>query len=82
MHTDCEKRREILADGTVIDGETVLFYSDTTATSESNWYRLDVYDSNGAMLAITNPIFVGRRKHPQIQTYGEVLKLAFPNDEA
>ena len=76
------KNGEIVADGTVIDGETVLFYSDTTATSESNWYRLDVYDSNGAMLAITNPIFVGRRKHPQIQTYGEVLKLAFPNDEA
>jgi hypothetical protein len=72
---------EIVADETVTDGKTLLLYSDTTTPSQSNWYRLDVYDSNGAMLAITNPIFVGRRKHPQIQTYGEVLKLAFPKDE-
>jgi hypothetical protein len=69
------KNGEIVADGTVIDGETVLHYSDITTPSESNWYRLDVYDSNGAMLAITNPIFVGRRKHPQIQTYGKCSNL-------
>jgi len=75
------KNGKIVADGIVFDGKTMLSYSDTTTPSESNWYRLDVYDSNGALLAITNPIFVGRRKHPQIQTYGEVLKLAFPKDE-
>jgi hypothetical protein len=76
------KNGEIVADGTVLGGKTMLFYNDTTTLSDSNWYRLDVYDANGAMLAITNPIFVGRRKHTQIQTYGEVLKLAFPKDEA
>jgi hypothetical protein len=75
------KNGEILADGTVINGKTMISYTDTTAPSESNWYRLDVCDSHGAILAITNPIFVGRRKHPQIQTYGELLKLAFPKDE-
>jgi len=74
------KNGEIVADGPVTNGETKLLYSDTPTHSQSNWYRLDVYDSNGAMLAITNPIFVGRRKHPQIKTYGEVLKLAFPKD--
>lgn len=74
------KNGEVVADGTVADGEIKLLYSDSTKPSQSNWYRLDVYDSTGAMLAITNPIFVGRRKHPQIQTYGEVLKLAFPKD--
>lgn len=73
---------EVVADGTITDGETKLLYSDTTIPTQSNWYRLDVYDSNGAMLAITNPIFVGRRIHPQIKTYGEVLKLAFPKDES
>jgi hypothetical protein len=76
------KNGEIVADGTVIDGETMLLYNDITTPSESNWYRLDVYDSNGAMLVITNPIFVGRRKHPQIQTYGEVLTLAYSKDKA
>lgn len=72
---------EVVAEETVTDGETILLYNDTTTPSQSNWYCLDVYDSHGAMLAITNPIFVGRRKHPQIQTYGEMLKLAFPKDE-
>lgn len=72
---------EVVAEGSVTDGEARLLYSDTTKFSQSNWYRLDLYDSNGAMLAITNPIFVGRRKHPQIQTYGEALKLAFPGIE-
>jgi hypothetical protein len=69
---------EVVAEESVKDGETRLLYGDTTQFSQSNWYRLDVYDSNGAMLAITNPIFIGRRKHPQIQTYGEVHKLALP----
>jgi hypothetical protein len=73
---------EVAADGTIIDGETTVVYSDTITPSQSNWYRLDVYDSSGAMLAITNPIFVGRRNHPQIQTYGEALKLAFPKGES
>ncbi len=72
---------EVVADGTVTTGESKLRYTDTTTPSQSKWYRSEAYDSNGAMLAITNPIFVGRRKRPQIQTYGEVLKLAFPNDE-
>jgi len=72
---------EVVAEGSVTDGEARLLYSDTAIFSQSNWYRLDVYDSNGAMLAITNPIFSGRRKHPQIQTYGEVLKLALPGIE-
>jgi hypothetical protein len=73
---------EVVAEGIVTDGEIILLYNDTTIPSQSNWYRLDVYDSNKAMLAITNPIFVGRRKHPQIQTYWEMLKLAFPKDES
>jgi len=72
---------KVVAEGSVTDGEARLLYSDTTKFSQSTWYRLDVYDSNGAMLAITNPIFIGRRKHPQIQTYGEVLKLALPGIE-
>lgn len=74
------KNGEVVADEITTDGEIKLLYSDSTIPSQSNWYRLDVYNSNGDLLAITNPIFVGRRKHPQIQTYGEVLKLAFPNE--
>ncbi len=69
---------EVVVEESVTGGETQFQFSDKAAPSQSTWYRLDVYDSNEAMLAITNPIFVGRRKHPQIQTYGEILKLAFP----
>ncbi len=72
---------EVVVEESVTGGETQLLYTDKVTSDQSTWYRLDVYGSNGAMLAITNPIFVGRRKHPQIQTYGEVLNLAFPEHE-
>jgi hypothetical protein len=73
---------EVVAERSIIDGEATLFYRYTATPLQSNWYRLDVYDSRGAMLAITNPIFAGRRDHPQIQTYGQALERAFPKDES
>jgi len=72
---------EVIAEESVTGDETQFLHSEKATPDQSTWYRLDIYDSNGAMLAITNPIFVGRRKHPQIVTYGEVLKLAFPEIE-
>ncbi len=68
---------EVVAERTIGDDNATLLYCDDIAVSHSNWYRLDVYNSSGGLLSITNPIFVGRRKHPQNQTYGEMMKLAF-----
>jgi hypothetical protein len=75
------KNGEVIAEKSTIEGETQLLTIDSVSSSQSNWYRLDVYDSNGAMLAITNPIFVGRRKRPNLTTFGEVYNLAFPEHE-
>jgi hypothetical protein len=40
---------------------------------EPAWYRGDVFDAEGKLLAITNPIFIGPRPIPSKTTYGEFL---------
>jgi len=75
------KNGEVIAEKSTMGGKTQLLTIDSVSSSQSNWYRLDVYDSNGAMLAISNPIFVGRRKRPNLTTFGEVYYLAFPERE-
>jgi hypothetical protein len=75
------KNGEVITKEKVTGGETQLLYTDKITPDQSSWYRLDVYDSDGAMSAITNPIFIGPRKFPQIQTYGEVLNLTFPEHD-
>ena len=75
------KNGEVITKEKVTGGGTQISHGEKATPAQSTWYRLDVYDSDGAMLAITNPIFVGPRKHPQIQTYGEVLNLAFPEHD-
>jgi hypothetical protein len=46
--------------------------SDSLA-STGDWYRLDVLDQNGHMLAITNPIFVGPLSAPRLHKYGDFV---------
>ncbi len=50
-----------------------LACSDLIDPTQSNWYRLDVFDQEGALLAITNPIFVGRQKQPELFTYQDFM---------
>lgn len=38
-----------------------------------SWYRLDITGEQGQFLAITNPIFAGRRRLPQKITFGEFV---------
>jgi hypothetical protein len=42
------------------------------------WFRLDVLDGNGLMLAITNPIFAGPVPTPTLNTYGDFVDVAIP----
>jgi hypothetical protein len=71
------------------NGETLtetLLYGDAailTATVElqpsaPEWFRLDVLDGNGMMLAITNPIYAGTRVTPTLNTYGDFVDVAIP----
>ena len=38
------------------------------------WYRGDVIDASGAILAISNPIFVGPRRSPPPTSYGNLAR--------
>jgi len=40
---------------------------------QAAWYRCDVFDADGRLLAITNPIFTGPRPTPTKMTFGEFL---------
>lgn len=42
------------------------------------WFRLDVLDGNGLMLAITNPIFAGPAPAPSLNTYGDFVDVTIP----
>jgi hypothetical protein len=41
--------------------------------AQAAWYRFDVYDSSGLMLAITNPIFVGPGRASERHTFGDFV---------
>jgi hypothetical protein len=38
---------------------------------EAHWFRLEVYDAQGELLALTNPIFTGPRPDPAAGKFGE-----------
>ena len=42
------------------------------------WFRLDVLDGNGMILAITNPIFAGPVPTPTLNTYGDFVDVTKP----
>jgi hypothetical protein len=46
------------------------------SVSEGDWYRLDVLDQGGRLLAITNPIFVGGFPTPRLHKYGDFASLS------
>jgi hypothetical protein len=54
-------------------GEATLGYIDWVVPTKPAWYRLDVYDENGGMLALTNPIFTGLPRLPHRLTFGNFL---------
>lgn len=69
------KNGRVVAEAPVEDGQASLGYSDSADPARSDWYRFDVLDQDGLMLAITNPVFVGRRRSPDLHTYGDFVNL-------
>lgn len=69
---------EILLE-TLLYGEAVSL--DTTVELDPTipvWFRLDVLDGNGMMLAIANPIYAGPTPTPTLNTYGDFVDVAKP----
>jgi hypothetical protein len=63
-----------------------LLYGDAAALKATielepatpTWFRLDVLDGNGMILAITNPIFAGPVPTPKLNTYGDFVDVTKP----
>ena len=50
--------------------------TDPAAPAGSAWYRLDVFDTDGHPLALSNPIFSGPRREPQRFHYRDFQEVA------
>jgi hypothetical protein len=67
------KNGEVIAETLIQGGQGSLQCGAAAEPACSDWYRLDVFDQNGQMLAITNPIFVGPRRIPCLHKYGDLV---------
>ncbi len=67
------KRGKTLVEASVTRGDVTLTCTDRVDPTQSAWYRFDVYDSNGLMLAITNPIFAGQHRAPERRTFRDFV---------
>lgn len=65
------KNGQVLSEKQITKFPTNLRFTDTLTSTQPAWYRLDVYDGHGQMLAITNPIFTGERIEPTRKRIGE-----------
>ena len=50
-----------------------LEFNDYLHPADPAWYRLDVYDEAGLMLAVTNPIFTGPQRQPVLKRFGDFV---------
>jgi len=57
---------ETVAKAAVTDGGASLSFREILRAGQKDWYRLDVVDPIGWMLAMTNPIYVGAPATPDV----------------
>jgi hypothetical protein len=65
----------VLAEARLQDGAAALRVSEVLDPAAPAWYRLDVLDDAGLVLAITNPIFAGPRLEPERFRFGDFVAL-------
>ena len=73
-HAYILKNGSIVAQAVVEEGRATVECVDTLHPAEPAWYRLDIYDEAGLMLAITNPIYTGPAKIPLLKTFGDFVE--------
>jgi hypothetical protein len=72
----------ILQDGAIVaeallTGESlILHHTATLDAGAPTWFRLDVLDGHGLLLAVTNPIFAGPVHSPTLRHYGDFVDVA------
>lgn len=63
----------IVEQATFPDRQTPLSLTDSAEADQPIWYRFEVIDPHGQMLAVTNPIFAGPRPLPELHYYGDFV---------
>ncbi len=63
----------VIAEAEAADGRAELRFTTALDPTQPAWYRFDVYDQAGLMLAITNPIYAGLQRTPMRKTFGEFV---------
>jgi len=61
----------VIAEAEAANGQAELRFTTALDPTQPAWYRFDVYDQDGLMLAITNPIYAGPRRAPTRKTFGQ-----------
>lgn len=67
------KNGQVLMENQITKFPTHLGFKDSLIPTKPAWYRFDIYDSNGEMLAITNPIFAGEHLMANRQCMGDFV---------
>jgi hypothetical protein len=66
----------VIAESPISGGEARLECTHIPEPGRPEWYRLDVWDDHGLMLAVTNPIFAGPAPSPERFLFGEFVNLS------
>jgi hypothetical protein len=70
-HARIVKNGEVAAESSIRDGEARLAWRASAESAGSDWYRLEVLDGDGQLLAITNPVFAGAARTPALRRYAD-----------
>jgi len=73
MQVRLVKNGDVVASERVKGKEARLEFRERATPTQSAWYRLDLYDLEGQPLAITNPIFLGPRRQPELHKFGDFV---------
>ncbi|HMQ55842.1 MAG TPA: CehA/McbA family metallohydrolase [Anaerolineae bacterium] len=67
------KNGDVVTETRVVGGEAGLGFEEVLSPDQPAWYRLDVYDEAGLMLAVSNPIFAGPQPEPLAHAFGDFV---------
>lgn len=72
-HFSIVKNGEILVEMEASKFPATLNFKTSLSKHSADWYRLDVFDDGGEMLAITNPIFTGKAAKPKGLSFSDFI---------
>ena len=72
-HLNIVKNGDVIAEMTASEFPATLHFTTPLDGHSTDWYRLDVFDDDGELLAITNPIFAGKPSKSDGLKFGDFI---------